>query len=74
VKRQLRSNDEIPLLKRKVQGWMLKSVYSGWGKSKSGGGDETLLDKWLSGEVWVKSAKQYIANCGVADNRSMLKC
>jgi hypothetical protein len=32
---------------------------SGQGKSKAGVGDETLLDKPLSGEVWVKSAKQY---------------
>jgi hypothetical protein len=46
---------------------MLKSVYSGRGKSEAGEGDEILLDKRLSGEVWVKSAKQYIANCGVAD-------
>jgi hypothetical protein len=73
AKRQLRSSDEIPLLKRKVRGWILKSIHSGRGEVKSQGWGRNTIDERLSGEVWVKGAKQYIANCGVADNRSMLK-
>jgi hypothetical protein len=43
------------------------------GEVKSRGWGRNTINKRLSGEVWIKSAKQYIANCGVADNRSMLK-